>query len=273
MWPSKHSGVDTCSTFNDNKASLCLGVVRVKPLGAGAGGGEASSVQAIDEGVTQTVAFDAERARVTVDGREFTYPSHVIAPDMSQEQLYDAFMPPRVTQFLEGVDVNIMAYGQTGSGKTHTMFGPPGIMAEAGAGKFGDDVNPNYGLFPRGLLDVVNAVAELNRGDKRAVLTASVVELGMAGNVDLLLSAAEMKARSKNNHGTWVNGAVSLGVALDKAPDPPRLYGMTELTLESPSDTMAVFAGLATRNTAATLMNDSSSRSHWYVVLSLASGT
>ena len=148
------------------------------------------------------------------------------------------------------------------------MFGPPGTMAEAGAGKFGDAVHPSYGLFPRGLLDIVKAVAELNHGDKRAVLTASVVELGVAGNVDLLLSAAEAKARSQHNNSLWSNGAVSLGVALDKAPDPPRLYGMTELTLESPSDTMAVFAGLAMRNTAATLLNDTSSRTHWCVLSS-----
>ena len=76
-----------------------------------------------------------------------TDPSHVITPDMSQQALFDAYMPQRIR-------VNIMAYGQTGAGKvnsacvlahlsyslshsapqTHTMFGPPGIMDRAGRG-------------------------------------------------------------------------------------------------------------------------------------------
>ena len=94
-----------------------LGVVRIKPLGAGGGGGERSSIHATSSAVTYSVP----RAEIKIDGRDFTYPSHVIAPDMDQAALYDHFMPPRIQQFLDGVNVNVMAYGQTGSGKTHTM--------------------------------------------------------------------------------------------------------------------------------------------------------
>ena len=56
------------------------------------------------------------------------------------------FMPHRVAAFLQGINVNIMCYGQTGSGKTHTMFGPPGLMAKAATGAFGDSVSPDYGV-------------------------------------------------------------------------------------------------------------------------------
>ena len=106
-----------------------LGVVRIKPMGAGGGGGERSAA-----GVTVGgVSFTTKPAEVTVDGRTFSYPSHVIGPQMDQMALYDAFMPRRVEAFFNGVNVNVMAYGQTGSGKTHTMFGPPGIMAQAAA--------------------------------------------------------------------------------------------------------------------------------------------
>ena len=84
-----------------------------------------------------------------VDGRPFVYPRHVIGPDMEQHDLYAAFMPSRVSAFLDGYNVNIMAYGQTGSGKTHTCFGPPGLMAKAGSGALGLGVVDSYGLFPR----------------------------------------------------------------------------------------------------------------------------
>lgn len=96
-----------------------LGVVRIKPLGAGGGGGERSAqyASASDAGVT----FSTEASQVTVEGRRFTYPSHVISPEMDQQELYDNFMPARIEAFLQGINVNVMAYGQTGSGKTHTQ--------------------------------------------------------------------------------------------------------------------------------------------------------
>jgi len=56
-----------------------------------------------------------------------------------------------------------MAYGQTGSGKTHTMFGPPGIMSRAANAEYGLELAADYGLYPRGLLDIVNRVRQLNR--------------------------------------------------------------------------------------------------------------
>ena len=71
---------------------------------------------------------------VTVAGRHFDYPSHVVAPTVDQQGVFDAFMAPRLAHFLAGSNVNVMAYGQTGSGKTHTVFGPPGIMARAASG-------------------------------------------------------------------------------------------------------------------------------------------
>ena len=106
-----------------------LGVVRIKPLGAGGGGGERSAASGAPTGVS----FSTDQAEVTVDGRRFHYPSHVIAPDMDQQALYDAFMPVRMQAFIDGMNVNVMAYGQTGSGKVPPprlepwSFRPPSI--------------------------------------------------------------------------------------------------------------------------------------------------
>ena len=150
-----------------------LAVVRIKPLGAGGGGGERSAasgraaVHATDRGIR--VGDSA--------GKVWTYPRHVIAPEDDQAALYEKFVPQRISAFLAGYPVNICCYGQTGSGKTHTMFGPPGLMARAATGEFGDSVFPDYGLFPRGLLDIVRGLREKKRGDDSLhyYLTASAV--------------------------------------------------------------------------------------------------
>ena len=192
-----------------------LGVVRIKPLGAGGGGGERSA----QCGRSAAVTFSTNPAELTVDGRRFVYPSHVIAPEMDQQALFDHFMPPRIQAFLSGVNVNVMAYGQTGSGKTHTsdsrvrpsnparyhgragpgpphcpqnelpwsslatsVFGPPGIMARAAAGELGDSVCEDYGLFPRGLHAIFTEVEQMRRQGTAAVLTGSAVELSIQGN-------------------------------------------------------------------------------------------
>mmetsp|Transcript_30270 Transcript_30270/g.70694 ORF Transcript_30270/g.70694 Transcript_30270/m.70694 type:complete len:440 (+) Transcript_30270:372-1691(+) len=239
-----------------------LGVVRIKPLGAG-GGGVEKSAGFVDAG--QGVSFSSERAEITVDGRSFAYPSHVISPQMRQQELFDAFMPPRIRAFMDGTNVNVMAYGQTGSGKTHTVFGPPGIMQRAGAGEYGVSLCPDYGIFPRTLLSVLSIRDGMRAEGLVCTLTGSAVELSLAGNEDML---CRMGSRERQSRGFAWDGA-QLGVAIDRASDPPRLYGMTELSLEGEGDVLRLFGALATRNTAGTLLNDSSSRSHCFAWLTM----
>ena len=167
-----------------------LGVVRIKPLGSGGGGGEASAVVATRDGAPLPPSVQYTARSVTIDGRVFKYPRHVISPEMDQRALYDEFMPRRVAAFLDGVNVNVMAYGQTGSGKTHTMFGPPGMMARAAQGAFGAAVADDYGLFPRGLLAIIDAARA--RHGARAVLTASAVELSITGNLDMMTKSERL---------------------------------------------------------------------------------
>ena len=186
-----------------------LGVVRIKPLGAGGGGGERSA--AWSTGDDNAVRFSTEAADVTVDNRHFDYPSHVISPDMDQQALYDAFMPARMQAFIDGVNVNVIAYGQTGSGKTHTMFGPPGIMARASAGELGDGVCTDYGLFSRGVLAAMDAVAALRQAGVAAVLTASAVELSIMGNEDMLARSESAVRRAANGSASnWINPSLTL---------------------------------------------------------------
>ena len=238
------------------------GFTRIKPLGAGGGGGESSAHAAAEGDVT----FSMHPPSVQLGPARFTYPSHVIAPTMDQAELYDAFMPTRVQAFLDGINVNIMAYGQTGSGKTHTVFGPPGIMARAAGGAYGDGACAEYGLFPRALLQIFDACEKMRAAGSALVLTASAVELSLAGNIDMLSSGASTDLAAGARQG-WDGSRT--GVAVDRMKKPSRLYGMTELPLESVARLRDVYAALATRNTAATGMNDSSSRSHCFAFLTL----
>ena len=75
-----------------------LGVVRIKPLGAGGGGGEASA----EEGGVEPVVTPTATGGVRVGAKTFGYPTHVIEAATDQEQLYATFMPRRVEAFLAG---------------------------------------------------------------------------------------------------------------------------------------------------------------------------
>ena len=92
------------------------------------------------------------------------------------------------------------------------------------------------------------------------------------GNQDMLMRLEDVERLRREAAKGQANSKWSgdgLGVALDKNSRPPRLFGMTELPLDSVSDVRALYAALATRNTAGTLMNDSSSRSHCFAFLTL----
>ena len=151
--------------------------VRVKPLGAGKTG--ASETRG---------SFQHESdGGFSLNGKPFSFPTAVIGDTVDQEGAYSlGDVDSYVSDFLNGVDVNVLAYGQTGSGKTHTTFGPPGLMERAGSGEFGTEIIPEYGLFPRALYAILDRVQELRASGRPLVLTASCVELSYGMNLDML---------------------------------------------------------------------------------------
>ena len=251
-----------------------LAVVRIKPLGAGGGGGErsATSGRAALHATSRGIRVGDSGGRSGGNAKVWTYPQHVIAPEDDQEALYEKFVPQRIDAFLDGYPVNICCYGQTGSGKTHTMFGPPGLMARAAAGEFGDSVCPDYGLFPRGLLDIVHGLREKKRGggSLHYYLTASSVELSaISGNMDMFVKSGLEQEGSAS--GVKFTSSAN-GVCLDKTVKPPLMFGMVEVEIDPDNaldGMLKLFTAIASRNTAATGMNDSSSRSHCFVWLTL----
>lgn len=61
---------------------------------------------------------------------KYNFMKKVLVPEVSQQDVWDEFMPPLVDEFTmkNGRNVFLLAYGQTGTGKTHTMFGLKGTL-------------------------------------------------------------------------------------------------------------------------------------------------
>ena len=241
-------------------------VVRVKPLGAGAGGGE---VSALGRYASPAVTVGEKGVRVATHMgrvRDFLYPHHIVSPSDGQAQVYAKFMQPRINAFLDGINVNVMCYGQTGSGKTHTMFGPPNLMRRAGCGKWGAEVADEYGICPRGIIDIMGRVEKMKERDKSAIrylLTVSAVEVRfLEGNRDMLRRPGDSQFYAKQNGFRNISDVI-----VSKTTKPPTLWGQREMELDSIESLLELFRAIASRSTTGTKMNDSSSRSHCFVYL------
>ena len=114
------------------------------------------------------------------------------------------------------------------------------------------------------MLHIFDAVERMRASGAHVVLTASAVELSITGNRDMLIDQAAVVRNPNAPKLDWSGTQV----AVDKREKLPRLYGMTELVLDSKAALRDVY-GVATRNTQGTLMNDSSSRSHCFAILTL----
>lgn len=220
-----------------------LAVVRLKPLGAGGGGGE-SSAGTTDDDDSRSLSYNLSPNRISIGGRCWKYPRHIVPPGSTQEQTYNEFLPVRIQSFLDGFNVNILAYGQTGSGKTHTMFGPPGIMGRAAAGEYGLGITPDYGIFPRAIISIFN---ELKHRSNPCVLVASTIELAITGAVDMLIGEV--------HHGHYQ--AHQQTITVDNSADPPKAIGQSCIVINDERDILKVFSAISSRNTAGTGMNDS----------------
>ncbi|XP_048214324.1 kinesin-like protein KIFC2 isoform X1 [Perognathus longimembris pacificus] len=160
----------------------------------------------------------------------------VFPPDASQEEVFSQ-LEPAVLSCLRGYSVCIFTYGQTGSGKTYSMEGPP----------------EDPGIAPRALQSLFQ---EMETGGQHRV-TLSMVEIYNEAVRDLL--APGPPERLVLRQGAGGHGGIQVaGLTHWDVPDLKTLHQMLSL-------------GRSNRATAATAMNQHSSRSHALVTLRLCS--
>lgn len=158
----------------------------------------------------------------------------VFPPDASQEEVFRE-LEPSVLSCLQGYSVCIFTYGQTGTGKTYSMEGPP----------------EDPGIAPRALQSLFR---EMRTGRQHRV-TLSMVEIYNEAVRDLLAPGPPQRLAVRQ--GPAGQGGIQVaGLTYWDVPNLETLHQMLSL-------------GRSNRATAATAMNQHSSRSHALVTLTL----
>ncbi|CAH0604756.1 unnamed protein product [Chrysodeixis includens] len=158
----------------------------------------------------------------------------IFTPHASQEDVF-AEVSTMVQSALDGYNVCIFAYGQTGSGKTYTM--------EGGCG------TEQYGIIPRAFNMIFTCMEDLKRMGWELTIKASFLEIYNEVIYDLLNSCKDQESheiKMVNSKGTDVYVSNLKEEEVKNSHDFIRLM---------------IFAQ-RNRQTAATLNNERSSRSH-----------
>ncbi|XP_008832634.1 kinesin-like protein KIFC2 isoform X8 [Nannospalax galili] len=158
----------------------------------------------------------------------------VFPPDTSQEEVFRQ-LEPAVLSCLQGYSVCIFTYGQTGTGKTYSMEGPP----------------EDPGIAPRALQLLFQ---EMGTGGQHHV-TLSMVEIYNETVRDLLAPGPPERLVVRQGPA-GLGGIQVAGLTHWDVPNLETLHQMLSL-------------GRSSRATAATVMNQHSSRSHALVTLTL----
>ncbi|XP_040575374.1 chromosome-associated kinesin KIF4B [Lepeophtheirus salmonis] len=169
----------------------------------------------------------------------FTY-DYAFGNDVDQEEVYSKSVKELIPQLFKGYNVTVLAYGQTGSGKTHSMgtTNSPSTSPEL------------IGIIPRAIKDIFEHISLEACEDVSFVTKVSFIELYKENLYDLLSNKSQRKEEC----------------SLDIREDPKiGLYisNLSEVPVDSLSDTIIQLEnGSKKRVTAATAMNNVSSRSH-----------
>ena len=189
------------------------------------------------EGGHTVVKFFPENpgsVELTIDDAPQTFQfDRMFSPESTQEEVFEDSVFPLIQDVLSGYNATVFAYGQTGTGKTHTMEGNIHVPGQEG-------------IIPRSVAALFGGVAQ---ADETVEFTfkVSYVEIYMEKIRDLL-----DPHRMKNN----------LTIREDKA-NGIYIAGVTEEYVTSVEELLQCMqSGAFNRATAATGMNEGSSRSH-----------
>ena len=168
--------------------------------------------------------------RHSESAKNFSF-DHVFGPNVEQKFIYDTCAASVVDGCLNGYNGTIFAYGQTGSGKTHTMEGRP-------------DPPTLRGIIPNSFQHIFDHVSTSQ--DLQFLVRASYLEIYNEEIRDLLSKDPKNSLDLKEN--------VDSGVYVKD---------LTSFVVKNVSEIDHVMqAGKKNRSVGATLMNQTSSRSH-----------
>ncbi|KAG5477071.1 hypothetical protein LSCM1_05411 [Leishmania martiniquensis] len=170
--------------------------------------------------------LDIQGRRILLDSKTYD-PDFTFPPTSTQEDIFQACRP--ILQCVkEGMNGTIMVYGQTGTGKTYTMLG-------------GEGGGEGHGLVHKVVANMLEHVQHKTSDGAQCALTLSMIEIYNERLTDMLSPNGEEEV-------TLISGF-------------PRFTH--KVTLCRVNDAIeTIQRGLAWRHTAATLMNERSSRSH-----------
>ena len=204
-------------------------VVRIRPISAEEErNGNVVAAEAFpDRGL---ISVKNPKANDSEPPKNFTFDA-VFAANVEQKHIYDVCASSVVESVLNGYNGTIFAYGQTGAGKTHTMEGRP-------------DPPHLRGIIPNSFQHIFDYVS--NAKDQQFLVRASYLEIYNEEIRDLLSKDPKNSLELKENidSGVYVKDLTSFVVK-----------NVTEID-------HVMQAGKKNRSVGATLMNQTSSRSH-----------
>ncbi|XP_069800065.1 kinesin-like protein KIF14 [Dendropsophus ebraccatus] len=171
----------------------------------------------------------------------FSFPQPGDTERCTQEEVYRQVAQPLLTRVFQGYNTCLFAYGQTGSGKSYTMMG----------------YNAHIGIIPRFCQELFDKINVLDQEEVSYHVEMSYFEIYNEKIHDLLSSPRDagqkiaLKVREHPRYGPYVDGLSKYVVAS---------FTDVQTWLE---------LGNKQRATAATGMNDKSSRSHSVFTLSV----
>eukprot|EP01135_Chromosphaera_perkinsii_P007531 Nk52_evm15s913 gene=Nk52_evmTU15s913 len=180
---------------------------------------------------------------VQTGGQTKTYTfDRVFGPNSTQMDVYSDVVTPMLSEVLMGYNCTMFAYGQTGTGKTYTMEGYPSADPKQNLNWQED---PDSGIIPRTLHNLFEI---LEQQTSEYSVKVSFVELYNEELRDLLNSNDNQKLRIFEDASR--KGSVII-------------QGAEEVVVRNKEDVFPILEmGSAKRQTAATNMNQTSSRSH-----------
>eukprot|EP00656_Telonema_subtile_P055558 TRINITY_DN8642_c0_g1_i3.p1 TRINITY_DN8642_c0_g1~~TRINITY_DN8642_c0_g1_i3.p1 ORF type:complete len:1042 (-),score=374.07 TRINITY_DN8642_c0_g1_i3:137-3262(-) len=166
----------------------------------------------------------------------------VFGQNATQQDVYGEVAGETVANVMDGYNGTIFAYGQTGAGKSFSMFG----KERSAEGNL-------KGIIPRAAADLFGRLEEAAQNDPNFDVTevkCSFLEIYKEKLKDLLNpNGPALRVRESPHKGVWVDGLVAEYVTCE-------------------AEVMEIIGlGEKNRHTAATAMNEASSRSHSVFIL------